>query len=81
MRELSTTHWVTVDLSPQWFTTRFRECQAKGLPYLSRKEASIKAVALPLQPTSEEEEEEEPSGSGTEKEREGETASEEKGDG
>lgn len=59
MRELSTTHWVTVDLSPQWFTTRFCECQAKGLPYLSRKEASIKAVALPLQPTTEEEEEEE----------------------
>lgn len=31
----------------------------KALPYLSRKEASIKVVALPLQPTSEEEEEEE----------------------
>lgn len=59
MRELSTTHWVTVDLSSQWFTTRFRECQAKGLPYLSRQEASIKEVALPLQPTSEEEAEEE----------------------
>ncbi|GAA6108432.1 uncharacterized [Tachysurus ichikawai] len=43
----------------QWFTTRFCECQAKGLPYLSRKEASIKVVALPLQPTSEEEVQEE----------------------
>lgn len=51
MRELSTTHWVTVVFSSRWFTTRFRECQAEGRPYLSGEEASVKPVALPLQPT------------------------------